>query len=157
MASIDHGALIGAFAVLAGSSVGAMGPVLSNYVLQRTQSQYDLSNKRVAQRETLYAEFLKEASRSYANSLTNHLGEFEDIVSLYALVSHIRLLATEPVLLAAEALVRRIILHYGEPDLTVEQMRSAALSSDTDPFAEFSLACRKELRDILEKRSRRTT
>ena len=150
MGGVDHGTIIGALAVLAGSSVGAIGPVLSNYVLQRGQSRHEILNRQIAQRETLYSEFIKEASRCYANSLTTHMGEVEDIVSLYALVSHIRLLASDRVLIAAEALVRRIVLNYGEPDVTVEQMREAALSADTDPLAEFSIACREELRDILD-------
>lgn len=157
MAGIDHGTIIGALAVLAGSSVGALGPVLSNYVLQRSQTQHDLLNRQITQRETLYSEFIKEASRIYANSLITHLGDFENLVSLYALVSRIRLLASEPVLVAAEALVRRVVLHYGEPDMTVEQMRVSALSADTDPLAAFSVACRQELCDILDRRSKFTT
>lgn len=157
MVGIDHGTIIGALAVLAGSSVGALGPVLSNYVLQRSQTQHDLLNRQITQRETLYSEFIKEASRIYAKSLTTHLGGFEDLVALYALVSRIRLLASEPVLVAAEGLVRRVVLHYGEADLTLEQVRVSALSAETDPLAGFSVACRNELCDILERRSRFTT
>ena len=154
---VDHGAIIGALAVLAGSSVGALGPVMSNYVLQRSQTRHDLLNHQLTQREALYAEFIKEASRVYATSLTAHLEGFEGLVLLYSLVGRIRLLASGPVLAEAEALVRRVVIHFGEPDLTVEQMRMSALSTESDPLAEFSVACREELFNILNGRSQFST
>jgi hypothetical protein len=66
-------------------------------------------------------------------------------------VSRIRLLASEPVVDAAETIVRQILQHYGEPNLSVEQMRAAALAAHADPLDDFSVACRKELRDILHR------
>jgi hypothetical protein len=60
-------------------------------------------------------------------------------------------LASEPVLLTAENFVKQIVQHYGEPNLTVEQIRAAALSAMADPLDVFSLACRKELGDILKE------
>jgi hypothetical protein len=60
-------------------------------------------------------------------------------------------MATEPVVRAAEAFVKRIVTHYGEPNLTVEQIVPAALSGKGEPLDVFSLACRKELRVILQR------
>jgi predicted methyltransferase len=60
-------------------------------------------------------------------------------------------MASEPVVRAAEAFVKLIVTHYGEPNLTVEQIRSAALSAKAEPLDVFSLACRKELRMILKR------
>jgi len=68
---------------------------------------------------------------------------------IFALVSRIRLLASPHVVKAAEDFVKIIVRNYGEPNVTLEQMRAAALSSKADPLAVFSAACRKELRDIL--------
>ena len=144
-------AIVSVLAALTGSTVGGLAPVLSNYVLQRGQTQRDLLNRQITQRETLYSDFIKEASRLYANSVTHSLEDLDDLVSLYALVSRIRLLASEPVLHAAEAFVRQIVLHYGEANLTVEQTRAAALSAKADPLDAFSFACRRELRDILRR------
>jgi predicted methyltransferase len=144
-------AIISALAALGGSSVGALAPVLSNFVLQRSVTQRDLLNRQISQRETLYSDFINEASRIYAKSVTNNLEEMDELVSLYALVSRIRLMASEPVVRAAEAFVKLIVTHYGEPNLTVEQIRSAALSAKAEPLDVFSLACRKELRMILKR------
>lgn len=144
-------AIISALAALGGSSVGALAPVLSNFILQRSVTQRDLLNRQISQRETLYSDFINEASRIYAKSVTNNLEEMDELVSLYALVSRIRLMATEPVVRAAEAFVKRIVTHYGEPNLTVDQIVSAALSAKGEPLDVFSLACRKELRVILQR------
>jgi hypothetical protein len=144
-------AIINILAALGGTAVGSFSPVLSNYVLQRSVTQRDLLNRQLGQREGLYSDFIKEASRLYADAMIHELNDLNDIVALYALVSRIRLLATEPVVRAAEDFVKLIVQHYGNPNLTVEQIRTAALSQKGEPLDVFSFACRKELRDILKR------
>ena len=144
-------AVISALAALGGSAVGALAPVWSNYVFQKGLTERDLLNRQLAQREALYADFIKEASRLYAESLIHSLEDLHDLVSLYAHVGRIRLLASTPVVKAAEDFVKLIVRHYGEDNLTVEQMRAAALATRADPLEVFSSTCRKELRDILQK------
>jgi hypothetical protein len=144
-------AVISALAAVGGSSVGALTPLLSNFILQRSATQRDLLNRQISQRETLYSDFINEASRIYAKSVTHNLEDMDELVSLYALVSRIRLMATDPVVRAAEAFVRLIVERYGEPNLTVEQIRAAALSAKEEPLDVFSLACRRELRMILQR------
>ena len=143
--------LIGALAALAGSSIGALAPVLSSYVLQRSVAQREVSNREIGLREGLYSDFIKEASRTYLVSLTHELEDLGDLMELYSLVSRIRLFASEPVVLAAEDLVKRIVEHYGDPNLSIEQIRARALAAKADPLDVFSLACRKELRDLIRK------
>src|SRR5260370_28456858 len=46
--------LISALAAFGGSSVGALAPVLSSYVLRRAAAQRELSNRQIALREALY-------------------------------------------------------------------------------------------------------
>jgi hypothetical protein len=144
-------AVISALAAFGGSSVGALAPVLSSYVLQRSVAQRELSNRQIAEREALYSDFIQEASRLYGISITHALEDLDGLVSLYALVSRIRLFASEPVVQAAELFVKRIVERYGEPNLTIEQIRAAALSAQADPLAVFSLACRRELRSIFQR------
>jgi len=146
-----NNAILSVSAALIGSTVGGLAPVLSNYVLQRGQAKHDLLNRQLAQRESLYSEFIKEASRLFASSLTNNHEDLDEMVAIYAIVSRIRLMASEPVVHTAESFVKKIIQHYGEPNLSIEQLRSAALSANADPLEAFSLACRKELQDILRR------
>ena len=144
-------AMINILAALSGTAVGSLAPVLSNYVLQRSITQRDLLNRQLGQREVLYSDFIKESSRLYADAMIHELNDLNDVVSLYALVSRIRLLATEPVVRAAEEFVKLIVKHYGDPNLTLEEIRTAALSEKVDPLDVFSFACRKELRNILQR------
>jgi hypothetical protein len=144
-------AIINILAALSGTVVGSIAPVLSNYVLQKSVTQRDLLNRQLGQREVLYSDFIKEASRLYADAMIHELNDLNEIVSLYALVSRIRLLATEPVVRAAEGFVKLIVRHYGDPNLTLEEIRTAALSEKADPLDVFSFACRRELRDILQR------
>ncbi len=144
-------AMTSVLAALSGSAIGALAPVLSNYVLQRSATTRDLLNHQLAQRENLYSEFIKEASRLYADAMIHELQDLSDLVALYALVSRIRLLGSQPTFRAAENFVRVIIRHYGDPNLTLEETRATVLSSTADPLELFSLECRKELRHILLK------
>jgi hypothetical protein len=143
-------AIISALAALGGSSVGALAPVLSNFILERSMTRRELLTRQITQREMLYSDFINEASRIYARSVTRNLDSTDELVSLYALVSRIRLMATEPVVHEAEAFVKLIVARFGEPNMTFEQIRAAALSTKREPLDVFSLACRKELRTILK-------
>jgi vacuolar-type H+-ATPase subunit B/Vma2 len=143
-------AVISALAAVGGSSVGAMAPVLTAYIVQRGQIQRDVLNRHIAQRETLYSDFITQASRLYADSIGHSLGKLDDVVALYALVDRIRLLASPMVFRAADEMVRRIVRQYGEPNQTPEQIRENALTSKVNPLGEFSSACRKEFDDLLQ-------
>lgn len=145
-------AIISALAALGGSSVGALTPVLSNFILERSITRRELLNRQIDQRETLYSDFINEASRIYARSVTRNLEGTDELVSLYALVSRIRLMATEPVVHEAETFVKLIVTRFGEPNLTIEQIHSAALSNKGEPLDRFSVACRTELQIILRRR-----
>jgi hypothetical protein len=68
-----NSAMISILAALSGTAVGSLAPVLSNYVLQRSVTQRDLLNRQLGQRESLYSDFIKEASRLYADALTVEL------------------------------------------------------------------------------------
>ena len=133
-------AIISTFAALAGSAVGALAPVLSNYVMQNAATRRELLSRQIADSEALYGEFIQISSSLFGHSMTHDIEEIDRIVVLYALVARIRLLGSKPVIAAAEGLARQIVLNYGEPNLTPHQLRAAVLSGQTDPLYPFS-AC----------------
>lgn len=148
-------AIFGAMAALCGSSVGAVTPVLNNYLSQRSQIRREIFTHQLAQRETLYSDFITAAAKLYASSISKTEGELDDLVGLYAIVSRIRLVASEAVLAAAEKLVKQIVNHYGDPNLDFDQIRQAVLSNaNGDPLRAFSLACRDELTQIVAQGAR---
>ena len=135
---------ISALAALGGSSLGLLGTVLSNYVLQRSVTRRELMHHVLADRQKLYSDFIAEAARIYADAMTQSSYTLEELVTLYSLLGRIRLSASEPVVRAAEDVVKLIVTRYGEENLTLEDLRTAALAK-ADPFDLFSTACRRDL------------
>ncbi len=140
-----NSAELSALAVFGGASVGSLSPVLSNYVLQRRVARRDLVNREIAERQKLYSDFISEAARLHADAMTNTAFNLNEVVGLYALTSRIRLIAQDEVVRAAEEMMRSIVRRYGETNLTLDDLREAALSSKVDPLNHFSAACRKDL------------
>jgi hypothetical protein len=140
--------LTGVLAALGGSVIGATTPVISNFVLQRSVTQRELTNREIAQREELYSEFIRQGTSCYAKALSQSLQGIDEIVSMYALVNRIRLFASEDVLKAAEAFVKKLVETYGENNMSIEQIKTAALEQHVDPLNEFALKCRAELHKV---------
>ena len=143
--------LTSVLAAIGGSIVGASTPVLSNFVLQRSLTQRELTNREIAQREDLYAEFIRQGTSCYAKALSQSLEKVDDIVAMYALVNRIRLFASESVLEAAEDFVKKLIAKYGERNMSIEELETAALEQHANPLSAFALKCRSELRQIYER------
>ena len=145
--------LTSVLSALSGSVIGATTPVISNFVIQRSAAQRELTNREIAQREELYSEFIRQGTGCYAKALSQNLENLDEIVAMYALVNRIRLFASPSVLDAAEAFVKRLIETYGQKNMTLEQMKSVALEQHADPLSEFALKCRSELRDVYARAS----
>src|ERR1700751_5133314 len=111
--------LTSVLAALSGSIIGATTPGLSNFVLQRSVTQRELTNRELAQREELYSEFIRQGTLCYAKALSQSLENVHEIVAMYALVNRIRLFASEDVLKAAEAFVKKLVGTYGENNLSI--------------------------------------
>src|ERR1700736_4489313 len=143
--------LTSVLAALSGSVIGATTPVLSNFVLQRSVTQRELTNREIAQREELYSEFIHKGTACYAKALSQSLESIDEIVAMYALVNRIRLFASDSVLEAAEAFVKKLVEKYGEQNMSIDQIKSVALEPHADPLNDFALRCRAELREVYER------
>src|ERR1700682_3898767 len=137
-----------AVAAACGSLVGAAATIVTTCITQRTQRGHAERAEELRRREALYGEFIPEASRVTVEALGHSLERPETFVKLYGITGHIRLMATSPVLDAAEACIRQIIDLYAKPNMTVEQMRLAFERDRIDPIRDFSIGCRKELLEI---------
>lgn len=143
-------AVVSALAALTGSALGGITPLISNYLIQRGMTQRELLNRELAERQTLYSDFIRLATEIYVQAATKHLEEIDDLVALYALVSRIRLVASSPVIEAAEQFAQLVTKRYGEKNLSLEDLRDAAVAPDhVDPLNTFSTRCRSELQSIL--------
>jgi hypothetical protein len=133
-----------AMAALFGSLVGALGSSVSSWITQRHADRRDLLARRIFYRVQLYSDFITESTRVLVDALENNFKDPDKITPAYALLSRIRLTASEDVLASAELLVKNIVKYYGEPNLTPEEIRSRALNGN-DPLRRFSETCRAEL------------
>ena len=131
-----------------GSLLGAAASIATTWITQRTQTIRAHSEWKLRQRESLYNEFITEASRLAVDALAHCLERPDQLMALYGILSPIRLMSGEEVVRQGEACCRRIVELYGRPNLTTDQIRAAAEGhdlDDMDPLKEFSIACRKEL------------
>jgi hypothetical protein len=145
-----NAALITALAAVGGSCAGALGPILSSYVIQRGIERRSSVERTIERRQLLYSDFLKESSALYALSLTTQLRELDGLISLNALLGRIHLLASDAVVAQAELYLMSIMKQFGEPNITLEDLRKAAPLA-VRPSTGFSLACRKELNELAWK------
>lgn len=141
-------AMTSALAALCGSTIGALAPIMNSYLGQKGQLQRDVLLRDLEQRQTLYSTFITEAARVYPLSIMKTLEDPEEIVPLFALASRIRLIASDPVVSEAEAVVRKVVVHYGEPNQDAEVIRKAVLEQSEEPLKAFSLACRREISSL---------
>jgi len=137
-------ATISALAAILGSLAGALASSVSAWITQRHQDQRDLVARRLFHREQLYADFIGESARAFADAFEHSFRDPTKLVPTYALLSRIRLSSSTEVLGNAERVVDRIIATYSAPNLTPEEIPSM-VANHNDPLLEFSRLCRREL------------
>jgi hypothetical protein len=140
--------LITATAALLGSLAGASASIFTTWMAQRSQFIRDRAVEELRRRELLYEEFIKQASNSVIDALSNSLDRPDKFVHLYGSLSCIRLLSSQPVLAAAEECCRQIVESYSKPNLSVDQIRATFEADNFDPLRDFSEACRAELHEL---------
>ncbi|WP_409189826.1 hypothetical protein [Bradyrhizobium sp. RDM4] len=138
-------ALISAVAVVAGSALGGVTSLASTLLGQRSQLRAQQVAGQTAKLETLYGDFIDEASRLLAHALDHNGPQPSDFVGVYAKIGKMRFLSSEAVIASGENVVRSIVETYLEPNRDLAQIRSGMERGALDPLREFSNACRAEL------------
>ncbi len=137
--------MITALAAGLGSLVGAAASIGAAWLTQRTQMIRSYTEWKLSERQSLYGEFITEASRLTVDALVHSLERPETLVTLYGLLGRIRLLSGEEVLERAEDCCRKITGLYFRSNMTPEQIIAAFETEKIDLLKDFSAACRKEL------------
>ena len=136
---------VGAMAGVLGSLVGGSASIATAWLTQRSQNVRELVRDEMHKREALYGEFVGECAKLLMDAFTHTLEKPETLLRAYALINRIRLCASPAVLNEAERLMVRITDQYFARNLTVEEMRGVARSTEADPMRPFGEACREEL------------
>ena len=137
--------VVTAMAAALGSLVGASASIVTTWISQRAQSARANVEWKMRERESLYKDFIMEASRLSADAMMTSLERPDQLVVLYGILSRIRLVSSDDVLRKATSCCRRIVEHYKRPNLTPDQILAEFEADKLDPVKEFSAACRTEL------------
>ena len=140
--------LIPAMAGVLGSLAGGSATVATAWITQKTLTRRELNVRDMRQRERLYGDFIAECAKLLIDAFIHTLEDPAKLLELYALTNRIRLTASQPVLAEAEHLLSHIADQYFSQNLTVQEMRQLARSSNADPLKAFGEACRAELKLI---------
>jgi hypothetical protein len=137
--------IVTALAAGLGSLAGAFASIAATWISQRSQTRLANAEWQLRERESLYKEFIMEASRLTLDALTHSLEPPDQLVTLYGILSRIRLVSNAEVLAEAEDCCRRIVELYRQPNLTSDQVRAAYEADQLDSLKVFGAACRTEL------------
>lgn len=142
-------AILTAATGLAGSLVGATSSMVTTWLTQNGQRKAQWQAQEAAKRETIYDEFIAEASRCLADAMTHDPDGPKVVVGLFAIIGRMRLRSTRPVVEAAERLLERVVDTYASPNLTFAEIQARfKQGTAADPLADFGEACRKELENL---------
>jgi hypothetical protein len=142
--------IIAAFSAILGTTVGGLTTFATTCLNQRFAMRRELLLKDAANREQLYSEFLKEVTNLYINSLNRTLDDFAQqasVVTMYSLLGRIRMISGDAVLKAAENVAEDVFECFKRPPMTIQEFKE--LWGPTDPWHEFTEACRVERQSML--------
>ena len=86
-------AYISALAALAGALIGGLTSFATSWLTQRAQLRHAHREAESAELKALYTNFIFEAARIFVDALAHNTDEFTDLVRLYAMVGHMRLVS----------------------------------------------------------------
>jgi glycogen debranching enzyme len=141
-------AYLTAVAALSGSAIGGMTSLASAWLTQRHQDRAKRVLQEKSKRQSLYKQFINEASKLYADALSHDKSDISALVSIYALIGQMRLLSSAAVVDKAEAVVRTIVETYFSPNKTFLEFRDLVETHTIDLLCPFTDECRAELEAI---------
>jgi len=125
--------------------IGGSASVVTSWLSQRGQS---LAAQRASDRkgrETLYSEFILEASARYLEAIQAEAPDTRQFVTLLALVHRIRLYADAGTIAAADEFIRSLMKTYYAPPRDMKHAPDLDALDHADPLLNFSAQARREL------------
>ena len=150
MSLFDNAATIPTLSAIGGSIIGALSSTVSAWIAQRHRERRELVAKKIAQLEQLYSDFINESARLLVDAVQHSLENPGTLVPLYALLSRIRLGSSTEVIESGERVIATILKIYFEPNLTPDEIQSAA-NKHSDHLQDFSEICRRELESLVKR------
>lgn len=148
---IEPTVILSPVSALLGALIGGGASVATAVYTQRYQDRLQRISAELSKRETVYADFVLNASKLLLNAYTlDELKLTADAQRLIGLINRMRLFAPHDVIAGAEAVLRAIVEISLKPSVELRQLAKEALSKslDPDPLLAFSSICRADLDNI---------
>ena len=143
--------IISALAALTGAAVGGLTSGIATWLNHRSQLRTEWILHEKSRRQSLYRDFIEEASKCYIDALQHDEADIPGLVGVYAKLSAMRALSSKPVIHCAEDVARRILDTYFEPDKSFVELRGMAIDGTIDLLQGFSHACHDEFEEMRPK------
>lgn len=130
---------------IAGATVGGLTSLYTNWMTQHIQLRAAHRASAKADREKVFRQFISEAGRLYGDALSRDKGESSDLVRLYSTAAQMRLIASQPVLVASEKVMETIVAAYSMPARPIEELGAMARDGGFKFLLDFADACRVEI------------
>jgi hypothetical protein len=145
---MNDAAYLSAVAALAGSAIGGLTSLASAWLTQHHQDRVKRLLQEKARRQSLYKQFINEASKLYADALSHDKSDISALVNVYALIGQMRIQSSLTVVEKAEAAVRTIVETFFAPNKTFIEFRELIESQTIDLLLPFTDECRAELQAL---------
>ena len=139
-------AYVSALSALAGSVVGGLTSGITTWLSQRAQARASQLAHNLSHREDLYRDFIVAASKAYGEAVMSNQPQIPELITLYAMVSRMRVLCSPRTVASAEKIVLTTIETYAAPNKTLPELHDLMQSGvGIDPLKDFAEAARQEL------------
>ena len=135
-----------ALSALVGSAIGGLTSLATTWLAQFGEAKRQQQTRESAKRETLFAQFIDDATALYADAFTHNETDLAKLATLYSLISRMRLVASQQIVEHAENVSHAIIETYLAPNKTFGDVLELKQNGSLDPLKKFSEACREELK-----------
>src|SRR4051812_16446880 len=143
---VDSAAYLSAVAALVGTFVGGVTSIATSWLGQQRQTKEQRRAREKDELQTLYKQFIQDASKLYVDALEHNTTEIPKLVDIYTTLNRMRVLSLPKVIAAAEDALRMIIDTYAKENTTFSGVRQSISHGFPDPLRAFSEACHEELK-----------
>jgi len=137
--------LISTASGLIGAIIGGLTSFMTSWVTQNVQARNQRLAAETARRQDLYGAFMDELAALYASALRAEAINYDDLVKVFALRGRITLMASAPVIAAAEGAVKFVVDLYLGPPRDALEVRAMMDQSSADAIGAFAKTCREEM------------
>ena len=141
----DGAPYLSAAAALIGTFVGGITSVATSWLGQQRQTKEHRKAREKEALQTLYKQFIENASRLYLDALEHNTTEMSKLVDIYSTLNRMRVVSSPKVVAAADGALRVIVGVYANENATFSGIRQSIGRGFLDPLRPFSEACHEEL------------